>query len=303
VVPDWDVFLKTSEQEDRSSPATIMRQLYKPIWQGVWDWLCGDICKCDASQNGAREVETIWKLAPEIFNRTVDDAQEPRRVAIAWTLGNLAAKSTENASALVEALESLGGLETRAAMQALEAAGATVIEPLTKQQSRPLSSSEARALGRVVDTTKCIADQSLLALAADRLCSLYSTDSELAVRLCIAEALGCVPLSKSAHSLLHIVAQDGTGDVRATACYSLLRLLAAGVLDDVEFQHIVRNTMLAAHHDCDRYVTAYAAEFLHRLEHRDHMICTQSVPSLIRWCSHGDGWQAHQKKNPNATRL
>lgn len=303
VVPDWDGFVNTGEQKDRSSPATVRGQLYKPIWQGIWDWLCGDTCKSDASQNGAREVETIWKLAPEIVNRSVDDAREPRRVAIAWTLGNLAAKTAENASVLVEALESLGGLESRAAMQALEAAGAKVIEPLTKQWSRPLSSSEVRALGRVVDTTTCNADQCLVALAADRLCSLYSTDSEIDVRLCIAEALGCVPLSKSAHTLLHILTQDGTGDVRATACYSLLRLLAAGVLDDVEFQSIVRKTMLAAHHDCDRYVTAYAAEFLHRLEHRDNMICTQSIPCLIRWCSHGDGWQAHQKKNPNATRL
>ena len=64
-----------------------------------------------------------------------------------------------------------------------------------------------------------------------------------------------------------------------------------------------------AQHDADRYVTAYAAEIVHRVNHREAMIWelgnvpAGNTPVLIRWCCMGDGWDASARRLTKKTAL
>lgn len=97
-----------------------------------------------------------------------------------------------------------------------------------------------------------------------------------------------------------MVGQDTNGDVRATACYSLLRLITVGCLDQSSLEAIQSVALEVMEDRRDRYVAAYAAEILYRSE------CSMDstgkpdggilhVPPLIRWCSHGNGWEARAR--------
>merc|ERR1711879_396075 len=102
-------------------------------------------------------------------------------------------------------------------------------------------------------------------------------------------------------------ANETVGDVRATAFHSLLRLLEAGHLDS-NLECFREHALSAQYHDHDRYVTAYAAEAVHRVDHRlalrldgDDVAAIQA-PALIRWCTHGDGWGASSSKGDDRAR-
>jgi hypothetical protein len=107
------------------------------------------------------------------------------------------------------------------------------------------------------------------------------------MRSCAAEALGSLRQPESAWALLRVAAKDPEGDVRATACHGVLRLLQAGVLDDQLETILVR--LIALHEsDRDRYVVAYAAEGAHRAQSR--LWSDEQASTLVRWCKFGDGW-------------
>jgi len=292
IVPDWTCFL-TANDSDEANAVAASGYFLRPVWQGIWDWLCG----CEAGSATAHSDNKgvgpdIGHLVRELVK--ADDHNEPHRVAIAWRIGRLAAQREDQASILVIHLESVAGLQSQGAMQALEAAGQAVLLPLIETQSLNHSPGAIRALGRIFDTSKGSdgVDKSLAALAADRLCSLYSAAADTNLRLCVGEALGCVPQESSAHMLLRIVAEDGSGDVRATSCHSILRLLSAGSLHE-DVIETVYTAMLTAQQDPDRYVAAYSAEIVHRIGHRLYAQKSQAIPPLVRWCTCGDGWQAN----------
>lgn len=264
-----------------------------PVWQGVWDLLCGHQprIRSNRNENMARLVSTL---------QLKNDINEPRRVGAAWRLGRLVANDAEQAATLVEELDYVNPLQGRGAMHALEAAGAAAIPALMKSESLGESPGAVHALGHMFDMDRdCgVGDVGRAAVRIlDDLCEKGDAD----MRTCAAEALGCVPQQDSARVLFRTLANDGVGDVRATACHSVLRLLAAGCLNDS--LEPARTAMLEAQQqDRDRYVTAFAAEAVHRI---DHMLQCQTelensdhMPFLIRWCSCGDGWQTMKKERP-----
>lgn len=107
------------------------------------------------------------------------------------------------------------------------------------------------------------------------------------MRSCAAEALGCLRQPESAWALLRVAAKDPEGDVRATACHGVLRLLQAGVLDG-QLEIILARLTALQQSDRDRYVVAYAAEGAHRAQSR--LWCDEQATTLVRWCKFGDGW-------------
>jgi len=314
--PNWDVYLDcqnpdaTKEELDR---ARGQLNRLKPVWQGVWEWLCSGVSEDmtdTESLNSSTWTAALTKMLPVLSQRC--DNNEPIRVAAAWKLGRLASVHPERAAELVQELghRHLPGrhLPGRTLMQVLEAVGPNVGPALMKsslladafaQKSR--APDVVRALGRIFDQSKCVPPEA--AAVVDLLGNLYCTSQDDNVRLCAAEALGCLRVSESAWRLLQHLRSgaEQVGDVRATAFCSLLRLLQAGQLDE-HLESVREQALAAQYQDTDRYVTAYAAEVVHRIDHRLAMVwegkqpsCARA-PALVRWCTHGNGWGSSSER-------
>ena len=126
---------------------------------------------------------------------------------------------------------------------------------------------------------------------------------DLSVQLCAVEALGYVLRPESAGALLRVAASDCAGDVRAAACLGLLQQLNAGALD-AELPATRAKLLKLQESESHRYVAAYAAEGVHQIDRRlreGGALEAATGPmalrppgakrTLVRWCSHGDGWQ------------
>eukprot|EP00930_Biecheleria_cincta_P084710 TRINITY_DN74159_c0_g1_i1.p1 TRINITY_DN74159_c0_g1~~TRINITY_DN74159_c0_g1_i1.p1 ORF type:complete len:647 (+),score=96.37 TRINITY_DN74159_c0_g1_i1:68-2008(+) len=270
----------------KAERALLLERNLRPVWQGIWDWLCGkggeDREKADADMR-----QCVLDLKRE------GDEQEPRRVAAAWQLGSFwATGDTEHAQLLVDSLQksdSATKVRDRAVMQALEAAGAAVLPILLNSPALQRSPFAVRAMGRALDLEGCSLETHSRVL--EQLSQLIASQDS-AMRLCAVEALGSIQHPDAASVALRAARQDPDGDVRATACHSLLRVLGAGVLD--KQQEVLHDAFKRLERDImDRYVAAYAAEGAHRVKHRLMQQEAKEevfVPSLIRWCSFGDGW-------------
>jgi len=303
---DWMPYCEVpAEVEERSQAERETCNFYKhfqvPLWQGIWSWLCGS----EASSPDPRTSVTPRSTPKDDLLRVIgkqDTHNEPRRVAAARHLGILASADAQEVKELVHQLDELSCIQGRLAMEALEAAGPSVLLPLLTAASAPeaasLQSSAAvpRALGRCFDALgpasvaapldPATPEAPRVAECLHKLCIQGADDS---MRFCAAEALGCVPCKESCDALLETVGREPVGDVRAAACHSLVRLLASGSLDEGAVQQTYA-AMTAASHDADRYVAAYAAEACHRIEHHWAEEGDTPVPLLLRWCIRGDGW-------------
>lgn len=223
------------------------------------------------------------------------DALEPKRVAAAWTLGSCWAEGDlDYMDDLVNRLHEPNAArkaKDRAIMQALEAAGASALPALLKSSAVARSPFAVRALGRALDLGQHLTETHEEALQLlDHACREHADAS---MRLCAVEALGSLRHVDAAEAILRIAKQDGDGDVRATACHSLLRLLQAGMLDkDLDR---LRDAFLELQGDSrDRYVAAYAGQGLDLLEHR--LSQREQLPrTFVRWCAFGDGWSSRAR--------
>jgi len=300
LIPDWTPYCDVhSESEERSEAEREKHNFYRtfqlPLWQGIWSWFCGR----EVSSLDPRPSVTLRSIPKDDLLRMVcrpDDHHEPRRVAAARLLGSQASSDGQEARELVCEFDKSSCLLGRSAMEALEAAGPSVLLPLLTAASLHSSAPAARALGRCFDAlvpTSVSTPRELPVPAAPsvaeflhKLCFKGDDDT---MRFCAAEALGCVCCSESCDILLEVVTREAVGHVRAVACHSLLRLLASGCLDEDAVQGVYA-AMLVAQQDPDRYVAAYAAEACHRIDHGGCGEGGKPTPPLLRWCSRGDGW-------------
>mmetsp|Transcript_98590 Transcript_98590/g.307617 ORF Transcript_98590/g.307617 Transcript_98590/m.307617 type:complete len:693 (-) Transcript_98590:68-2146(-) len=261
-----------------------------PVWQSVWEWLCGGIAAQDghAGDTGGLMVALVL----------CGDEHEPRRVAAAWRLGRATSTCADRAAACVVKLESCIGLGSRAAAQVLEALGPVALPALLAAPSLRRAPAAVHALGRILDVAGPAATNRHDVDQARQMLERLSTDAgDSNMRLCAVAALGCLRCCEPVHVLLRSLAGDPNSDVRAMACHSLLRLLTSGCLDDSLGP--VRDAMVRVREGQEsRYVAAYAAEALHRLElMRSWPKAAGSaapawLPALVRWCSCGHGWKA-----------
>eukprot|EP00933_Yihiella_yeosuensis_P005049 TRINITY_DN109467_c0_g1_i1.p1 TRINITY_DN109467_c0_g1~~TRINITY_DN109467_c0_g1_i1.p1 ORF type:complete len:661 (+),score=110.38 TRINITY_DN109467_c0_g1_i1:246-1985(+) len=317
--PDWSKFLENTRDaaddvdtskaaNERESMRSVEIHLL-PVWQGVWDWLCG--CQPEPVPLEEKPDSSGMELKPEI--EALVDAlllpsgnDEPRRVEAAWKLGRLVASESDSAALMfINELQQLSAVGLRWAMPALEAAGPSLIPNLLPLQAIKTSPSAVRALGRAWDSRNLgpegqALEQQVIQVLRDLL--LHSSPQEATAaessslaqfRQCAVEALGCIGHEKSSEILLHVVSQDMDGDVCATACHGILRLLAMGCLSQSSIDHVYI-AMQRAQQEHDRYVAAYAAQAVHTIDHIRTIGRTsaEQVPYLIRWCSSGNGWMS-----------
>eukprot|EP00746_Dinoflagellata_sp_MGD_P069823 gnl/MRDRNA2_/MRDRNA2_28573_c0_seq1.p1 gnl/MRDRNA2_/MRDRNA2_28573_c0~~gnl/MRDRNA2_/MRDRNA2_28573_c0_seq1.p1 ORF type:complete len:612 (-),score=116.09 gnl/MRDRNA2_/MRDRNA2_28573_c0_seq1:59-1894(-) len=276
--PDWTTFV--SEGDDRS---------LMPVWQGIWDWLCGQ-APSESSATAANQ-KNLLMLARQLT--LAHDHNEHLRVAAAWQIRHVVCGDSAMAALLVSELAKHSLLGKGSGMQALEACG-SVLLPALLEVSGPAAHS-IRATGRMLDANLGINLHTMTV----RMLRRFRTAEDPCIRQTVAEALGCghFCVKEGLDALLQMVGQDTHGDVRATACYSLLRLITMRCLEQSTLDAIQSVALEAVEDRQDRYVAAYAAEILYRLEFRmrsaskprGHML---HVPPLIRWCSHGNGWEA-----------
>jgi hypothetical protein len=285
-------------QRLESERDTILEKNLQPVWQGIWDRLCGT----------ARQKEELDNIdMQQLFmdlNR-LGDEQEPRRIAAAWRSGNCwAAGSSEFLDDLVESFQdprwkSFQKEKDRARMQALEATGPPAVTALLASPVLSYSPFAVRAMGRALDLGEAPTDTYTRAL--DVLSSSCTATAEASMRLCSAEALGSVRHPEAARVALHVARHDSDGDVRATACHSLLRLLQADILEE-SLEEFCGAFGALQEDSKDRYVAAYAAEGLHRVQHK--LVQKENstlggecsrAPTLIRWCPFGNGWASKRQ--------
>lgn len=284
VEPDWTKYV--SENDNQS---------LMPVWQGVWDWLRGRAPSESgaSSESGATICNQKHLLMLVKQLALAHDHNEHLRVAAAWRLRQAVSGDSAMAAVLISELSKHDLLVRCSGMQALEATG-PVLLPTLLEVSGP-APHIIRAAGRMLDA----AGGSNLSKATTGMLSRFRTAEDPCVRQTVAEALGCgcFCVNEGLDALLEMVGQDTNGDVRATACYSLLRLVTVGCLDQSTLEAVKSVAVEAVEDRRDRYVAAYAAEILYRLEcgmessskPHGHML---HVPPLIRWCSHGNGWEA-----------
>ena len=104
--------------------------------------------------------------------------------------------------------------------------------------------------------------------------------------LVLLQAAGCVSAPTVVIVLMTVAENDSEGDVRATACHSLLRVITLGTISTEETEWLSGRLKALAENDSDRYVTAYAAEAVHRLTvGRTALGGSGGWPVLVRWCS------------------
>lgn len=97
--PDWDIFLgcqnSHATKEDLDRARGQLNRL-KPVWQGVWEWLCCGAARdmsVPESANSSIWNAALTKILPVLSQR--NDKNEPSRVAAAWRLGRLASSYPE----------------------------------------------------------------------------------------------------------------------------------------------------------------------------------------------------------------
>mmetsp|Transcript_2441 Transcript_2441/g.4824 ORF Transcript_2441/g.4824 Transcript_2441/m.4824 type:complete len:685 (+) Transcript_2441:73-2127(+) len=270
----------------------ILKNL-QPVWQGIWEWLCSAPLEDDV-----KNADVMWQHIEEL--NLGGDVHEPRRVAAAWKLGKCyLANGREELEFLADGFQKpfwSNPVKDRAVMQALEAAGSAALPTLLESSAVLRSPFAVRALGRALDSADHSGKSGDAAL--DLLGDICTDQRDVPMQFCAVEALGCLRHRKAAWFLLHVAKKPVDGDIRATACHGLLRQLQMGTLD-AELEEI-RDALLPLQDDnIHRYVAAYAAEGVHQVNHllaqrcateeKQHHIAS-SAPTLVRWCSFGDGW-------------
>merc|ERR1712048_386220 len=173
--------------------------------------------------------------------------------------------------------------------------GATALPTLLNSPALLRSPLAVRAAGRALDLAEQPLETREIALGLLDKLSMHQLDTSM--RFCAVEALGSLRHAGAAQVILRIAQKDSDGDVRATACHSLLRLLQAGVLDK-SLETLLHAFLDLQGDTMDRYVAAYAAEGVHQVEYRmgqqreaqSQQQRNQMAATFVHWCSFGDGW-------------
>jgi hypothetical protein len=147
---------------------------------------------------------------------------------------------------------------------------------------------------------------------------LQTPDADVHTRVCAAAALGslgcCGQLGGGSSgndakervlwALLGVARTDAVADVRATAVHSVIRMVTNGVAGKEEVMEAVLGAVTEIR-DSDgeeRYVMAYAAEAVHRINHLrwgrwgEGKVKVREIPLLVRRCNAGDGWQSKGRR-------
>ena len=191
--------------------------------------------------------------------------------------------------------------------------------------------------GEGVDTTA----SSLDAMETVLMSVLQTPDAEVCTRVCAAAALGslgcCEHLEGKSGggdarervlwALLDVARTDAVADVRATAVHAVIRMVTNGVAGKEEVLEAVLGAVTEIRDSAgeERYVMAYAAEAVHRINHlrwgrgeegeeeeegdvgrgegegegRADVKMKGKVretPLLVRRCNAGDGWQSKGRR-------
>ncbi|CAE6922030.1 unnamed protein product [Symbiodinium natans] len=287
----WEKFF----QEDVDAPARM-----QPVWQGVWDWLHG------ASEVPSQEdAEDAKVLLSDLLEGHGQDAFDPVRVAAAWKLARLCRARPPMLSKVLAALDQLLHLRGRNVMHVLDMLGPVAVPLLLEKPAVRQSADAVHGLGRCLDLADLDGGEAG-AKALQALEEVLKGAKDPLVRICAAEALGCLRLQDTAWPLQQAVAEDTVGAVRATALHALIRLLTSGSLVEDSCLQALRATAQAVKpKDPDRYVRAYAAELCHRIDIVQQLAWdapganaaamvesnrNAHIPPLVRWCTCGDGW-------------
>ena len=325
--------------EDREYHA-YLRTYLVPVWQGVWDRLCGNPIApvpADGGIGGGSDQVEYWvreKLLcnkyfvrgqkRELCNGPVGQvAVEPQRVAAAWEAGRVVGgdpRRAEEAVALLEEMDPavFGG---RAGGHLLDAMGPVGLAPALARSALVAESAPAlHALGRMVDSMAaavrsddeestdvggtdasaagggCGGDggdggsgegvdmaSSLDAMETTLMSVLQTPDAEVHTRVCAAAALGSLGCCRHLEgksgggdarervlwALLGVARTDTVADVRATAVHSVIRMVTNGVVKEEEVLEAVLGAVTEIRDSAgeERYVMAYAAEAVHRINH------------------------------------
>jgi len=287
---NWEEFY----QDGIDEPARM-----QPVWQGIWDWLHAGSSEAAAEA----DADAVKALLTELIQGRGQDALDPQRVAAAWQLARLCKGRLPEIEKVLAALDQLLQLRGRNVMHVLDMLGPSAAPLLLQKPGLHQSSDAVHGLGRCLDMA---GDAEVTSEALEVLEEVLKGREDPLLRVCAAEALGCLRLKDSAWPLQRAVAEDPVGAVRATALHALLRLLTSGALEQDGCLEALRATAQAVKpKDPDRYVRAYAAELCHRIDLVQQLaweapgatttavaesIRKAYMPPLMRWCTCGDGW-------------
>eukprot|EP00658_Telonema_sp_P-2_P071264 TRINITY_DN60558_c0_g1_i1.p1 TRINITY_DN60558_c0_g1~~TRINITY_DN60558_c0_g1_i1.p1 ORF type:complete len:570 (-),score=52.82 TRINITY_DN60558_c0_g1_i1:21-1730(-) len=286
---DWGAYLAKRAHCDLS-----------PVWESVWQSLQG-VTSQAVRRTASGELVLSQKpedcLAElEAGTRSGEAAREPGRIALAYSTAAAAYDPGQFAALLVDWLaQPMENFRARACMYALRALGSAACPPLLDRMDvLQCSAFPAAALAQCLDVES---DEVIHRRALGVLSELMRSEDKN-VRQATAEALGSLRCNRAAEVAVASAQCDTDGDVRASCCYAVLRLVSNGSCKDPDERGIVWEAMLEMEQrDADRYVTAYAAEVLHRLDHdMDFAVDGSSAefPILVRWCTKGNGWTARE---------
>lgn len=287
---NWEEFY----QDGIDEPARM-----QPVWQGIWDWLHAGSSEAAAEA----DADAVKVLLTELIQGRGQDALDPQRVTAAWQLARLCKGRLPEIEKVLAALDQLLQLRGRNVMHVLDMLGPAAAPLLLQKPGLQQSSDAVHGLGRCLDMA---GDAEVTSEALEMLEEVLKGREDPLLRVCAAEALGCLRLKDSAWPLQRAVAEDPVGAVRATALHALLRLLTSGALEQDGCLEALRATAQAVKpKDPDRYVRAYAAELCHRIDLVQQLaweapgatatavaesIRKAYMPPLMRWCTCGDGW-------------
>ena len=301
----------------------------RAMWQQVWDWLCGraqvdgaesDDVQGRGTQQGCRSAAAVFAGLQEVIVAGANLVElEPCYVAAAYSLTasttepallatlllQAFAPSSENSvvcvpklagldnapHTLMYALQSLG---PAAALPALLAAPSVVQQSayalaaleIVADQSRDLSVEQENAIVTLVQgvVQHGSGDRLVLQSAVQVLGALQCP---VAIALALEIATNC----------------SRPPDMRTTACYALLRHVSQGRLVQSNLAGPLRSDMQRVLEEVPvyRYVSAYAAEIVHRMDASEAALGREAkedlefawgkvrFPTLVRWCLGGNG--------------
>ena len=298
--------------------AEFSRLYLVPVWRNIFRWLAPECttesATTDVGDTGRALAKALRIISKEI-RRPGGDEVEPLRVAAAYNLASLTDSHPDIIGPILQALDP----SSRITGLVVEVIGPAVFLPLLQggyhcSEQMLLSPFVVHALGRALDMLPVhMLSKNKGAVAVmdtlQRMCYVCvdrrSGCIPAPVRCAAASALGGARREESLRVLLRTTLQRGTEDyllmhdIKATACHSILRLMACkSMFASSKLKAEVRTSMArlatqleTTHEAMARYTTAYARQIVHRIDASVSGTSSPGAPvPFVHKCAFGDGW-------------
>ncbi|CAE7946198.1 unnamed protein product, partial [Symbiodinium sp. KB8] len=180
--PDKAINWEDFYQDGIDEPARM-----QPVWQGIWDWLHAR----GSEAAPEADADAVKARLTELTQGRGQDALDPQRVAAAWQLARLCKGRLPVIEKAVAALDQLLQLRGRNVMHVLDMLGPAAAPFLLQKPGLQQSSDAVHGLGRCLDMA---GDEEVTSEALEVLEAVLKGREDPLLRVCAAEALGCLRL-------------------------------------------------------------------------------------------------------------